>query len=299
MEKILGKLKDKYGEKKWIIFIEQLLYRFEEDDVTAIGAQLAYYLILAIFPFIIFFLSILQFTPLADANILQKLLSPLPGESRDLFYDLISNIIKGGSIGLLSFGAIGSIWSSSNGVMALMKAVNRALDLEEDRPYLKLKGLSILFTIGLFLILIVAFTILIFGEVIFDLIFVSYTWPTVVIWKILKLLIPLSFMVLVFTILYKYSPSVKKDIKIKFSESLPGAIFTSLVWIILSIAFSFYVSNFGSYSKTYGSLGGVIVFLIWLYMSSIVIVLGAEVNATLLSMKDKKNKRIKMIRKDS
>ncbi len=156
MEKILDKLREKFGDKKWITFIEQLMYRFEDDEVTAIGAQLAYYLILAIFPFIIFFLSILQFTPLADADVLQQLLTPLPGDSKELFYDLINNIIKGGSVGLLSFGAIASIWSSSNGVMALMKAVNKALDLEEDRPYIKLKGLSILLTLGLFLFLIVA-----------------------------------------------------------------------------------------------------------------------------------------------
>lgn len=297
MDQVLDKLRGKFGEKKWITFVEQLVYRFNDDGVTAIGAQLAYYLTLAIFPFLIFFLSILQFTPLADVDVLKELLSPLPGETGKLFYNLINNIIEDGSIALLSFGAIGSIWSSSNGVMALMKAVNRAFDLDEDRPYLKLKALSILFTLGLFIVLIVAFTVLIFGEVIFDAIFVSYTWPTVVIWKILKLLIPLAFMVFVITILYKYSPSIKEGVKIKFSESIPGAIFASLLWVVLSVGFSFYVSNFANYSRTYGSLGGVIVFLLWLYMSSIVIVLGAEVNATLMSMKDKKNKRIKMIRR--
>lgn len=298
MDKLLNKLRKKHEGKKWFVFIEQLLYRFEDDGVTEIGAQLTYYLILAIFPFIIFFLSILQFTPLADADILQRLLSPLPGVSKDLFYDLINNIIKGGSVGLLSFGAIGSIWASSNGVMAIIKAVNRAYDLEESRPYIKLKSLSIIFTLGLFVVLIGAFTVLIFGEVIFDALVESYTWPSIVIWKILKVLIPLLFMVLSISLLYKFSPSIKKGVNIKFSESMPGALFTSVFWIILSVGFSFYVNNFGNYSKTYGSLGGVIIFLIWLYMSSIVIVLGAEVNATLLSMKDKKNKRIKMIRKE-
>lgn len=298
MEKMLSKLRDKFGEKKWLTFIEQLLYRFQDDEVTAIGAQLAYYLILAIFPFIIFFLSILQFTPLADADILQQLLSPLPGDSQKLFYDLISNIIKSGTIGLLSFGAIASIWSSSNGVMALIKAVNKALDLDEERPYIKLKGLSILFTVGLFLLLIVAFTVLIFGEVIFNAVVDSYSGASLLLWKILKILIPLLFMILSITILYKFAPAIKEGVKIKFSESIPGAIFASLFWIVLSLGFSFYVNNFGNYSKTYGSLGGVIIFLLWLYMSSIVIVLGAEVNATLLSMKDKKNKRIKMIKKE-
>ena len=298
MEKMLGKLREKYEDKKWFIFMEQLIYRFEDDGVTEIGAQLTYYLILAIFPFIIFFLSLLQFTPLADIDILQRLLSPLPGDSKDLFYDLINNIIKGGTIGLLSFGAIGSIWSSSNGVMAIIKSINRAYDLEESRPYIKLKALSILFTIGLFIVLLVAFTVLIFGEVILNVVIESYTWPSIVIWKIFKILIPLTFMVLSITLLYKFSPSIKKGISIKFSESIPGALFASVFWIVLSVGFSFYVNNFGNYSKAYGSLGGVIIFLIWLYMSSIVIVLGAEVNATLLSMQDKKNKRIRMIKKE-
>lgn len=109
MEKMINRIRKKYEGERWFVFIEQLIYRFEDDGVTEIGAQLTYYLILAIFPFIIFFLSILQFTPLADADILQSLLSPLPGDSKKLFYDLINNIIKDGTIGLLSFGAIGSI----------------------------------------------------------------------------------------------------------------------------------------------------------------------------------------------
>ena len=281
MKRVFDKIKGKYGEQRWIVFVEQLMYRYDDDGVSSIGAQLAYYLTLSIFPFIIFFLSLLQFTPLADANILQRILTPLPAEMQDVFYNLIKDIIKDGSISLLSFGAVGSIWSSSNGVMAVMKAVNRAFDLEENRPYLKLKGLSILFTLGLIVTLMVVFAVLVFGETIFKALFGYYTVATLVIWKILKLIIPLIFMILVFTMLYKWSPSIKKGVEIKISESLPGAIFASLGWIVLSQIFSFYVSNFSNYSKTYGSLGGVIAFLIWLYMSSIIIVLGAEVNATL------------------
>lgn len=295
MEKLLDKLRKKYETKRWFIFMEQLLYRFQDDRVSEIGAQLAYYLILSIFPFIIFFLSILQFTPLAEANILESLLAPLPGDSKELFYELIINIIESGSIGLLSLGAIGSIWASSNGAMAIIKSVNRAYDLEESRPYLKLKALSIIFTIGLFVVLIVAFSLLIFGEVIFNAVVTSRTWVTILVWKIIKFFVPLIFMVLSIGVLYKYSPSVKKGVEIKFKDSLPGAIFSSVFWILFSILFSFYVNNFGRYSTTYGGIGGVIIFLIWLYMSSIIIVLGAEVNATLLSMKDNKNKRIKMI----
>lgn len=290
MKRKLAQFKLKYEHKTWYQFVKELLQRSKNDGVSEIGAQLAYYLILSIFPFIIFFLSILKFTPLADANVLQRLLSPLPGDSKTLFYNLISNIIRGGNIGLLSFGAIGSIWSSSNGIMSVIKAVNRAYDLEENRPYLKLRMLSVIFTLYLFVVLAVAISLIMLGEELFKTLFVSPSWSTVMLWQVLTFLVPLFFVVFSITLLYKYSPSVKKGINITFSESVPGAIFSSIAWFVLSIAFSYYVSNFGNYSKTYGSLGGVIVFLLWLYMSSIVIVLGAEVNATLLTLKASKAK---------
>lgn len=287
MVKALDYFRDKHGDKRWFVFLEQLALRFEDDGVTEIGAQLTYYLTLSIFPFIIFFLNLLQYTPLADVDVLNQILSPLPMDTQNILLEIIRGIMENSNAALLSFGAIATIWSASNGIMAVIKAVNRAFDLDEDRPYLKLKGLSIIFTLGLFLVLIVAFGILVFGKVIVNQIFVSYNWVFSIIWNILRILIPLGFMILMFALLYKFAPSIKDKIEIKLKDTIPGSIFTAITWIILSVGFSFYVNNFGNYTKTYGSLGGIIILLIWLYMSSIVIVLGAEVNATLLSMKDK------------
>lgn len=288
MLKALDFFQDKHGDKKWFIFLEQLILRFDDDGVSEIGAQLAYYLTLSIFPFLIFFLNLLQFTPLSNVEVLNSILSALPMEAQSILRDIVGGIMENSNTALLSIGAIGTIWSASNGIMAIIKAVNRAFDLEEDRPYLKLKGLSIIFTIGLFLVLIVAFGILIFGKVIINQIFVSYNFVFSIVWNILRVLIPLGFMILMFALLYKFAPSIKENIEVKLKDTIPGSVFASITWIILSIGFSFYVNNFGNYSKTYGSLGGIIILLLWLYMSSIVIVLGAEVNATLISMKGKK-----------
>lgn len=285
MELIVNFLEKKHSGKKWFLFIKQLLCRYEDDGVSEIGAQLTYYLILSVFPFLIFFLSILKFTPLADAGVLERLLAVLPGNTQKILYDIITEIMKNGNFALLSFGAVGTLWSSSNGIMSVIKSVNRAFDLDESRPFWKLRGLSILFTISLYIVLIIAFSILIFGEVFFNLIFVSYTWPSFIIWKILKVFVPLLFMGIMLSFLYKFSPSIKDGINVKFSETIPGSIFASIGIIIYSALFSFYVNNFGNYSKSYGSIGGLIVLLIWIYSISIVIVLGAEVNATLISMK--------------
>lgn len=283
---ILDFLEKKYSGKRWLLFLKELLCRYEDDGVSEIGAQLTYYLILSVFPFLIFFLSILKFTPLVDAGVLERLLAVLPGDTQKILYDIISEIMRKGNFALLSFGAIGALWSSSNGIMSIIKSVNRAFDLEESRPFWKLRGLSIIFTISLYIVLIIAFSILIFGEVFFNLIFISYTWPSYVIWKILKIIIPLLFMGLMLSFLYKFSPSIKEGIEVKFSETIPGSVFASIGIILFSSIFSFYVNNFGNYSKSYGSIGGLIVLLIWLYSISIVIVLGAEVNATLISMKN-------------
>jgi membrane protein len=287
MDKVINFLKKKFGEKKWISFVEQLLCRYKDDSVPQQGAQLTYYLMLSIFPFMIFLLSMLRFTPLADYDVISTVINPLPQDTQRLLGDLLRDIIEGGTVGLLSFGAITAIWSSSRGVMSLIESVNRAYDLEESRPFWKLRGLSIILTLGLVLMLIVAFGGLVFGEVIFDMVFDTASAGARLLWTVLKIAVPLLFMVLVFSLLYKFAPSVKKGVKIDMEDTFPGAAFAAIGLIIASFAFSFYVNRFGNYTRTYGSLGAVIVFMLWLYISSIILVLGAEVNASVLAMKDK------------
>ncbi len=289
METILNFFEDKHGDKKWFLFLKELIFRYEDDGVPEIGAQLTYYLILAAFPFLIFFLNLLKFTPLNDANVLNQMLNVLPRETQEILYNIITEILSNSNIALLSLGAIGAIWSSSKGIMAIIKAVNRAYDLDETRPFWKLRGLSVLFTISLFVILILAFSILLFGESVFNMIFPTYSFTTLFLLKFAKIFIPLIFMVLIFSLLYKFSPSVKKGVSISFLDTIPGSVFASLGLVIFTTLFSFYINNFGNYTKTYGSLGGIIILLIWLYTSSIVLVLGAEINASLLSIKNKKH----------
>lgn len=286
MDKLILKLKEKFGEKKSILFIEELLNRYNNHGVSEMGAQLTYYLVLSIFPFMIFLLNIIKITPLADVNVLERLLINLPSESKDLLINIINNIVSSSSYTLLSVGALGGVWSASNGIMSLIKSVNRAFDYSEDRPYWKLRGLSILLTLGLSLSLILALGILVFGEIVFKRIFISYTWPSYIIWKIAQFLTSVLLIGFILTILYKAAPSIKEGVNVRFVDSIPGGIFSALGLIVSSTLFSFYVNNFGKYSKTYGSLGGVIVLLIWIYMSSTIIVLGAEVNAARIHLEN-------------
>lgn len=212
----------------------------------------------------------------------------MPIETQKILSGIITEIVQSSSETLLSLGAITGIWAASKGIMAVIRAINRAYDFEESRSYWKLRGLSIIFTIALLILLTLVFLTLVFGELLGNKVFafIGKTETFITIWRYFRVTISLFSMILIFALLYKFSPSTKKERRIKFKNTLPGAIFASIGWIIISTIFSYYVNNFGNFSKTYGSLGGIIILLIWLYISSIIIVLGGEINATLESFKE-------------
>jgi membrane protein len=278
---------DKILNKREIIFFKELIFRFKDDNVTAIGAQLSYYLILSIFPFLIFFLNILSFTPLVREDVLQSIIAVLPLETQRIVTNLVMETIINSSETLLSFGAITGIWAASKGIMALIRAINKAYDVEETRSYIELRLLAIIFTLALLILLTIVLLTIVFGELIGLRIvrFLGLTLNFMIFWEYFRVIISIASMILIFALLFRFSPSLRKGNTIHFKDTLPGAIFSSVGWIITSTMFSYYVNNFANYTKTYGSLGGMMVLLIWLYISSIIVVMGGEINATIESMK--------------
>ncbi|MBB3108615.1 membrane protein [Paenibacillus phyllosphaerae] len=267
---------DSFKTRAWN-FAQSLYCRFQDDEVPAMGAQLTYYLILAFFPFLIFIIAVLSFADLTVRDVIDGIRLVLPEMSTTTIAEAFEEIQDSRSGSLLSFGLLVTLWSASNGIGAVMKALNKAYDVEESRPFWKVKGLALLFTVVLALVIVSSMVMLIFGRVIGDHL---YRWTQLpgnidIIWSIAQFVLPLIIMVIVFAMLYMFAP----NLHLKFKEVLPGAIFATVGWIVTSLAFSFYVSNFSNYSKTYGSIGGIIVLLTWLYLSSIVIVLGGEINA--------------------
>ncbi len=276
-----------YKNKKWFQFLHELFYRIKDDEVTAIGAQLTYYLILSIFPFLIFFLNLLSYTSITQDEVLDNFIIMLPIEVQILIKNVVAEIVSSSSDTLLSLGIILTLWTGSLGISAIIRAVNKAYDVEKKRPYWRIKGLAIFFTIALAFLLILVLSMLVFGEVIGKKLFSRFGALYVFshIWQLLRLIIPFVSMVIIFALLYKLSPTPEEGLDIKFRHTLPGAIFTSIGWIIASIIFSHYVNNFGKYANTYGSLGGIIILLVWLYITSIMIILGGEINGTYAYMK--------------
>lgn len=283
MKKFLEKIKNKI----LVVFIDQLLYRFASHNVLWSGASLTYFLILSIFPFLIVLLNLLSYTSLVRERAILDLIHFLPLDIVAIIEGFLNDLSRSSSQELLSVAAFLGIWTASSGVKAIIKAINLAYDYAENRHFLKLRGLSVLFTLALLLMITIVMISLILGPVLARTLFdrFGYGDSFTTLWNYLRYIIPLGYMILIFALLYKFSPNIGKNLRIPMREVLPGAVFTTVAWVSLSLLLSYYVANFGKYAITYGSLGGVIVLLIWIYYSSVVIVLGGEINATLEDMR--------------
>ena len=267
----------------WFSVLKRTVREFREDNLTDWAAALTYYAILAIFPALIVLVSTLGLIgDSATDPLIENLNQVAPGPAKEIFTDAIRNLQSSqGSAGLLFLvGLAGALWSASGYVAAFMRASNAIYEIEEGRPIWKTLPVRLGLTVALLVLVAVsAIAVVLTGglaEEVGDLIGLGST--AVMVWDIAKwpvLLVVVSFM---FALLYWAAPNVKQP---GFRWISPGGLLAVLVWVIASAAFAFYVSNFGSYNKTYGALGGVIVFLVWLWISNIAVLLGAEFNAEL------------------
>ncbi|WP_123041325.1 YihY/virulence factor BrkB family protein [Cohnella candidum] len=266
-------------KEKTVWFAKHLYVRFKDDDVPAMSAQLTYYLILAFFPFLIFLVTIISFLQLGGNSVLDEFIRMLPADSADSLRKTLQEVTENRSGAVLSFGMLGTLWAASNGVGAIMKGLNKAYDEKETRPFWKTRGLSLLSTVVLAVVIAVSIPLLVFGHVIGEYIFRLLSFPQgfELIWGLIRYAFPVAALFGVFALLYWLIP----DRRLTFREVVPGALFAVVGWIASSLLFAVYVNHFGNYSKTYGSLGGVILLLIWLYMSANILLLGGEINATL------------------
>jgi membrane protein len=271
------------GRRSWVDALTRTVKEFKQDNLTDWAAALTYYGILAIFPALIALVSILG---LVGSSATQPLIDNLgkvaPGPAKDIVISAIKNLQQNqGAAGILFFvGLAGAIWSASGYVGAFMRASNAIYDIEEGRPIWKTIPVRVLTTLVMLALLVLSAIAVVLTGGLADqagkLLGLGSTVLTV--WDIVKwpvLLLVVSFM---FAFLYWAAPNVRHP---RFRWLSPGGILAVVLWVVASAAFAFYVANFGSYNKTYGALGGVITFLVWLWISNIAVLLGAELNAEL------------------
>ncbi len=257
----------------WKEFFKGLTADLSKDGVTDLAATVTFYGILALFPFLLMLVALASvvITPDQADRIVDQLGQVAPGPATQILGDRIQQLGGQQNVGLLGVGALVAIWSASGGVMALIGALNRCYDVKEQRPWWKVRGVAILMTLvsGVLALLaaLVAVATAPLADVVGGPLGIAIGW----------LRLPVAGLVMMFlwALLYYVLPDVEQS----FRFITPGSVIGVVLWVIASWGFSRYVSNFGSYDKTYGALGGVIVLLLWMWISSLVLLVGAETNA--------------------
>ena len=198
--------------------------------------------------------------------------------------ETLQDVMSNRNSGLLSVSIIATIWSASNGMNAIVKSLNRAYDVEETRSFIATRLMSILLTFAMILVFVIALLLPVFGKQIGLFLFSQFGFSDqfLTIWNGIRWAITPIILFIIFVGLYYFAPSKR----IKCLSAFPGAIFATLGWVLASLAFSYYVGSFGNYSATYGSIGGIIVLMIWFYLTGIIIMIGGEINA-FVTIKDK------------
>jgi membrane protein len=278
---------DSPGDMKpasWGYVIKRTLREFSKDQCTDLAAALTYYAVLALFPALIALLSIVGLVgqgPKIVDNLLTVMASSGMKGAASTLGPTLKQLTNTPGAGLaLIIGLLSALWSASGYVGSFGRAMNRIYEIREGRPVWKLRPVMLLVTfIGVVLVAVVLLGLIVSGPVaqsIGNVVGLGSTAVTV--WNIAKWPVMLVIVVFIVAMLYYATPNIKQP---KFRWLSIGAIFAIVVWIVASALFGFYVANFSSYNKTYGSLAGVIVFLLWLWLTNIALLFGAELDAEL------------------
>jgi membrane protein len=257
----------------------RVIAEIRDDDCLGRAAQLAYYFLFALFPFFLFLTTLLSYLPVPDLldRLLETLGQMLPGEALRLVEDNIRQLVTGQRGGLLSFGILAALWTSSSALTAIIDSLNRAYDVEEGRPFWKVRLIAMGITIGLSAFIVVALVLLTFGPQlggwVADLVGLGRVFE--VTWNLVRWPVIVGLLVAAIALLYYFAPDVEQE----WTWITPGSACAVLGWLLASLGFAFYVNHFGSYNATYGSIGAVIVLLTWMYVTGLFILIGGEINA--------------------
>ena len=252
------------------------------DDAFGDAAKLAYYFLLALFPLLIFLTSTIGLIVGSETSmrhaLFQYLARVMPASAFQLIDSTMLEVTASSSAGKLSFGLLLALWAASNGMGAITDALNTAYDVAETRPWWKRRLAAVLLTVGLSVLIISALALVIGGGRLADYLAAvfgfssAFTWT----WKILQWPLALAFMLTAFALIYYFAPDVRDQ---DWKWITPGAVIGITLWLLASFGLKGYLHFFNSYSTTYGSLGAVIILMLWLYLTGLAVLIGGEVNA--------------------
>lgn len=266
----------KLGGLPWKTFFLQLWQESQKDEILGRAAQLAYYFLLALFPALLFLTAFMGLFPLTETlpELMQYLRTVLPADALSLLERYLENVVQGSGGDILSLGLLGTLWASSSGVTAIMEALNVVYGAEETRPYWKVRLIAILLTVGLAGFIILSITLILYGARIGEWIadIVGLGWLFLLTWNVLQWPVAVLLMLFALAIIYYVCPNVEHD----WRWVTPGSVCAVSLWLLVSLGFKAYVEHFGNYNAAYGSIAGVIVLMLWLYLTGVVMLLGEK-----------------------
>lgn len=263
----------------WREILKRTFHDTLKDDAQGLAAQLAYYFFLGLFPTLLFLIAVASLFPLGNlTDDVTRLLQPVaPAEVIEIIRTQMLKIAETDSSAPLSLGLLGALWSSSAAMGAAIGAMNRAYDIEESRAWWRVKLLAIALTVGLAFFILLSLVLVLAGPELADFMARRFGVPGVWAWLWKVALWPVVF-VLVSTgmgLIYYFAPDADQE----WVWVTPGSVVGAALWLIGTLGFRFYVLQYGNYEETYGAVGGIIVLLLWFYLSGLIVVIGAELNA--------------------
>ncbi|HYK20834.1 MAG TPA: YihY/virulence factor BrkB family protein [Pyrinomonadaceae bacterium] len=270
------------GNLGWRELAKRVWHEVQEDEVFGRAAELSYYFLLALFPFLIFLTSAIGIVVGSGTGTRHALFGYLgrvmPPSAFQLIDSTMLEVSTASGGGKISFGILAALWAASNGLSAITTSLNIAYDVKETRPWWKQRLVAIVLTMALSVLIISALLLVVAGGHIADWLATSYglgsTFPLV--WKIIQWPFVLGSIILAFALIYYFAPDLREQ---AWKWLTPGAAIGVALWLLVSVAFRMYLHFFDSYSKTYGSLGAVIILMLWLYFTGAAVLVGGEINS--------------------
>ncbi|GAB3981607.1 YihY/virulence factor BrkB family protein [Spirosoma terrae] len=274
----------------WYDFLRRMFQKITENDTSERAASVSYSLILAVFPTIIFLFTLIPYIPVPnlEEQIMGILKEVLPGDTFSTVEITIRDIISRPRGGVLSFGFLLALYSATSGVVALMNAFNSSNETQDRRGFFEIRGIAVGLTFILAIALVLAIIVLIVGGVVSDYLLRFGILNNVVFVNLLAIgryLIVFAVFVAALSVIYHFGP----DVKMKWAFVAPGSITASTLIVLTTLGFSYYVSNFGSYNKVYGSIGTLIALMIWINLVSLLLIIGFEINVALYRLEGDRN----------
>lgn len=270
-----------------LYLIKKFIRKINNDDIFALSAQFSYYIILAIFPFILLVVMFLSHWSSLLYDILNELKHLIPSQIYELVYDIISNSVSSYKMRYLSTSIILLIWSASSSSVGIIKGINKAYSSEIKRNFIYMRFFGVIFIIALMISLQLVLVFIVGGKYIINFIIRVITIPSIVLsmLRIVSYVIPILLLTTMLSLIYKFIPNKK----IKFSYVIPGALIATLGCLINSLFFSVYIDyKIVYYNNIYGNLSGIFILLLWINITSFIFLLGNEINAFIIDIKSKK-----------